>query len=231
MSPTAAAAEGKRPSLRNKGGGDREFEENLKPNNARVNFGVAKNEKAKKEKPKKKRSPVRIAVTLLIVLVLLGGAGTALYLTGILNPVLEPFGLARSSGGVLSAEERDAMLDDREAMLDVREKSLDQREERLNAREETLAQAEAAAQETDAGNTSFETLLGELTDEKLEEIKRVGLSYSKMDPAQAAAILSGLDSEVEASLILYHMPPAASALVLEKMDVTLAADLTRMMMG
>lgn len=230
MSPQATAA-GKRPPARDKNGGEREFEENLKPNNTRVNFGVAKNEKAKKEKQRKKRSPRRIILTLLIVLVLLGGTGTALYLTGILNPVLEPFGLARNSGGVLTAEERDSMLDDREAMLDVREKSLDQREERLNAREETLAQAEADAQEADAANTSFEELLGELTEEKLEEINRVGLSYSKMDPAQAAAILSGLDSEVEASLILYHMPPAASAQVLEQMDVTLAADLTRMMMG
>ncbi|MPM15776.1 hypothetical protein SDC9_62148 [bioreactor metagenome] len=74
---------------------------------------------------------------------------------------------------------------------------------------------------------SFQLSLQALSEDKISEIKRVSSVYSKMAPAEAAGILAGMTDIMEISFIVYHMQPAASALVLSEMDAARAAEITK----
>lgn len=204
-----------------------EFEETFKPKKTAVNFGVSKNEKAKKATSKKANAPRKIIIILLAIILLLGAGGATLYFSGVLPQVLKSVGL---SGFVVDAEatfeERQATLDHREAALDAREESLNKRENQLNAQE-----AKQAATPESESSPDFEEMLKSLSDEKLTEIKRVGAIYSKMDPAEAATIMGSMYDDMEISSIVYYMQPEASALMLEQMESELAASVTKIMLS
>lgn len=217
-----ASAPGKR-APQNQKAKDGEFENTFRPKQSNINFGALKNEKAPKKK-KKSRRKMRIVLLAVVVLI---GAGAALYFTGFLNPVLKLVGLSDSSDSQLTLEEREAALDLRETALNDREESLSQREEAVAAKE--------AEQDTQDGSVStdqtFAEMLGDLSDEELEYFKKVGIIYSKMDPAEAAAIMGSMYDLKQISAIIYYMQPAASALVLEKMEAATAANVTEFLLS
>jgi len=223
-----AAASQKRTPQKQK---SNEFEETFKPQKSNVKFGVGKNEKTNTSKIKKGKSPKKLVVILLAVIVLLGGSCAALYFTGLLTPVLELVGLAEPAAG------SEATLEEREALVALRQTQLDAKEKDLTKREEQLAQqqAEQIASETEdnpnGSSQGFGELLKNLSDEKLEEIKRVGLIYSKMDPGEGAGIMESMYEAMDISYIIYYMQPAAAALLLGQMDTELAANVTKMMLN
>lgn len=218
------AAEKKTQKTRETDDGE-QFEETFRPRKNVVNFGVLKNEKAKKVKRPGKKHP---AVLLLILVLLLTAVGAAAYFTGALSPVLERFGITGS------AEEAQLSLEEREAQLAAKEAELNQREEGLDRREKQLKETESSLREEDGAPETAETFgekLRSLTDEELTNLKKVSAIYAKMDPVKAAAAMGGVYDLSETSAILYYMQPAAAALVLEQMDPGRAADITNLMLG
>lgn len=201
------------------------FEENFKPKRGVVNFGAHKDEGKVKRPKKRMKLPVRLLLIFLIVAVVLGGVTAGLYFTGMLTPAMELVGLVQPTPEpTASLEEREALLDIRDQALTDREAALTKREQELSEKETELDRREAVLEAT---GDSFQLSLQGLDEDKLTEIKRVGSVYSKMEPAEAAAILNDMTDIMEVSLILYHMQPAASALVLAEMDTARAAEITR----
>ncbi|HHU22269.1 MAG TPA: hypothetical protein GXZ52_02445 [Clostridiales bacterium] len=208
------------------GAKENRFSENFRPKVSKVN--PAKVNEKRGESRKNTKKPRKLLIFLISFVILIAGAMAALHFTGLLTPILQYVGL------VEQMPEEDA-LKVRERALDKREAKLDERENLLNERETELAlwQAELEKQQKaeNNGSKAFEEILSELSDEKLEEIKRVANIYSNMAPDKAAEILENIYGNIEMSLIVYHMKPAASALVLEHMNASLAAALTKIMLG
>ncbi len=209
---------------------EKEFEAAFKPSKSRVSFGKAKGEVPPRPKVKGKRAG-RTLLVILAVLLLIGGALAALYLSGILTPLLELAGLvppAVEPG--LSLEEREALVDIRQRELTAQRESLDRREEELAAR---IAQWEEiqAAMESGEDARSFQETLGGMPEEKLTDIKRVGAIYAKMNPSEAASVLADMDSMMEVCLIIYHMPSSSSALVMQEMGAKASAEVTRILLS
>lgn len=201
---------------------DETFEKAFKPNKSDVNFGVTTNERAKK----KKKSPVKGIVIVAILVVLLGGAGTAAYFFGYLDPMLMKFGIIKSEAE-LSLEQRETALNKRLKELDEREKSLNLAEEVLSKERKTLENEKAAA----AAVKTFEEIKSELSEQKLEEIKKVALIYSTMDTAAAATVITKVYNTEDIAAIIYYMKPDAAALLLAKLDTALAANVTKMLLS
>ena len=202
------------------------FSETFRPKVDKVDPAkVNANKAGNVSKPKKSR---KVLIILACIVVLIAGAVAALYFTGLLTPVLEYVGIVEQDPIENSIEARKKALDKREAQLDEREKHLKELEAQLSRLQAELEEKQNALED---GNKAFEEILSELSEEKLQEIKRVANIYGNMDPAKAAEILENMYGNVEMSLILYHMKPAASALVLEQMNTGLAASITKIMLG
>ncbi|MGI5935666.1 MAG: MotE family protein [Oscillospiraceae bacterium] len=192
------------------------------------NVDPAKVNAKKGENPKKTKKIRKLLIILISFIILVGGAVAALHFTGLLTPILEYVGLVEKIPEEDALEVKERALNKKEAALDEREKLLNERETQLNQLQAELEEKQKSLEE---GNKTFEEILSELSEEKLEEIKKVANIYGNMDPAKAAEILENMYGNVEMSLILYHMKPAASALVLEQMNASLAAALTKIMLG
>lgn len=214
----AAVAE-KRTAVKKNIGDSKEFAETFKPKKGNPNL-----EKAMKEVPKKKKRPfLKFIIIFLVFVLLIGGAGAALYFSGNLNNVLGLVGIS------LPIPQAGATLEQREAALDKKEAELAAREEALRELETQLNEQEAALNESDEPETqedTFEDIIAGLSEQKLLELEQVGVIYSKMDPASAAAIMTELYDTRQIAVIVYHMKPAASALALAAMDAELAASVT-----
>lgn len=215
---------GKKSSTRREPFSGDEFEETFKPKAGNINAGFSKSEKSKKKKKQSKNKGLIIG---LILFLLIAGSGAILYFTGILTPILQSMGIVEASTTGISNEELQVQLEQWETDLNAREES-------LNAWETQLSEQEAALQ-TESSTTedviTFEETLSEMSEEKLTELKRVGTIYSNMDPTAAAAIMEQVYDETEISIIIYHMQPSASALVLAQMDADLAARVTANMLS
>jgi flagellar motility protein MotE (MotC chaperone) len=222
MSP---AAETKKPSKSDKLGG-KEFEETFKPKGRDSTAKQLEEKTDKKNEDKKKKSGFpKIIIFLMIFIVLVAGAGAALYFSGSLSTVFEAVGLKKPTAAV-TIEEQQAALEQREAALDEKEQSLDKLQAELDARQQTLEEAESAAAVSADANRTFEEIRSGFSEEKLAELKQVGAIYSKMDAAAAAAIIENIYNEQQIAVIVYNMQPAAAALVMAKLDASLAANVT-----
>lgn len=205
----------------------RKFENAFKPKkDNNINFGVLKNERKTQKKTKK---PMKKKLILFLVLIIaIGAAGAALYFTGLLSPVLERIGLLQP------AAQTQLSLDEREALLDLKETELNKKEETLNQRERQLEEKDLTRQTQSNGTEtvkSFSEMLKDFSDDELSNLKKVSTIYSKMDPAEAATIMTGMFDLTEISSILYYMQPAVSAEVLEQMEPAKAAEITEIMLS
>lgn len=224
-----ATASEKRPLKKNKTSSADEFEASFRPKKSHVNFGRLKKEHPKAGKKKRGKSSIKAGIAVFAVIALLGGAGAGLYFTGYLTPVLQLVGLAESPAEAQpTLEEREALLAIGQKALSDREKALLKKEEELAAREEEIRQAEDGMAES---VQSFGDMIQSLSDDQLQDLKRVSAIYSKMDPGEAADILASMYDLMEISSVLYYMQPAASALVLEQMEAGIAADITEIMLS
>lgn len=219
-----ASTSGKKNSARRESFSGDEFEETFKPKAGNINAGFSKNEKSKKKKEKSKNKGL---IIVLILILLVAGSVAVLNFTGMLTPILQSMGIVEASTAGISNEELQVQLEQWEVDLNAREES-------LNAWETQLSQQEAALQ-TESSTTedvmTFEETLSEISEAKLTELKRVGTIYSNMDPTAAAAILEQVYDETDISIIIYHMQPSTSALVLAQMDADLAARVTANMLS
>ena len=188
---------------------------------------AAKKPEAPKGKKKRKGSKVLIIflIIFLILIVLLGGSGAGLYFTGNLNGILEKTGLVKPSSTGPSIAEQQAAIDKKAAELSDKEQTLSDLQKKLDRQKAALASAEAAA----SASPTFSKTLAGMSAEKLAELKKVGLMYSSMDAAAAAAIMVKLYDQLQIAVIVYNMQPAASALLLSKLDPELAAGVTKLM--
>ena len=218
MSPAAEAQK----SAQDRSGklGGKDFEETFKPKNAAVReLGDPK----AKPKKKKKKGP-KAVIILIVILLLLGGSAAALYFSGNLNNALALVGLSKTVQEPSLATQQ-AALDQRAAELDAKEKELVDLQKKLDAQQAELENTEASP----SANPTFESILSGFSEEKLKELKQVGAIYTKMDPAAAAAIMLGIYDSTQIAVIVYHMQPAAAALLLAKLDPSLAGDVTQIM--
>lgn len=220
MSPAA----GKTAAINTKTMGGKEFEETFRPKGGNIVSGKLANEKTVVKKKRKKSVFIKILIILLALIVLLGGSVAALYFSGNLTAVFNLVGLQLPSGP--SIAERQAALDHREAELKAFEQSLNELAEELDARQAALEAAENTPPVTE---TTFEEIRAAFSDEKLSELQQLGVIYSKMDPAAAAAIMTEIYDADQIAVIVYNMKPAAAALVLEKLAPALAADVTEIL--
>ncbi|SHH83750.1 hypothetical protein SAMN02745823_01119 [Sporobacter termitidis DSM 10068] len=188
--------------------------------------------KGKKKKPKF----LRILIIVMIILVLLGGAGAALYLSGnlnnIINNTLNAIGLQMIAPGTAAPSDTAGTsgAPDIEASASP-EASITPEEPNVSDSPEESPTPEASPSPDgfDTEERTFEKILADFSEEKLTELKRVGLIYSKMDPAAAGAIMTNIYDPEQIAIIVYNMPPAASALLLAQLDAGLAAQVTKLM--
>jgi flagellar motility protein MotE (MotC chaperone) len=156
---------------------------------------------------------------------LLAGAVAALYFSGNLNYVMGLVGLSKPAAtATTTIEDQQKALEQQAADLAAKEEALSELQKKLDEQ-----QAALDAQSVPSPSPTFETVLAGLSEEKLSEIKQVGAIYSKMDPAAAAEIISKIYDTQHIAIIIYNMQPAASALVLAKLDPALAADVTTLL--
>lgn len=215
--------------------GGKEFEETFKPKSRDSiadkdieDTGKKKKNKKKDSGKKKKSGFPKLVLILMIVLVLIGGAGAALYFSGNLTTVFEAVGLTKPPEEV-ALEDKQAALDQRETALNEREKTLNELQAKLDAQQKALDDAESAAIASAEANRTFEEIRAGFSDEKLAELKQIGAIYSKMDAVAAAAIMTKIYDDQQIAVIIYYMQPAASALLLSKLDISLAASVTQLL--
>lgn len=229
MSP---AAEAKSASSKSNKLGGKEFEETFKPkgkDSLAAKDLEGKNGKGKKVKGKKKKLGFpKLILILMIVIVLIGGAGAALYFSGNLTTVFEAVGLTKPPEAVTIEAQR-AALDQRETALNEREKTLNELQAKLDAQQKAIDDAESAAIASAQANRTFEEIRAGFSEEKAAELKQIGAIYSKMDATAAAAIITKIYDEQQIAVIIYHMQPAASALLLSKLETDLAAGVTQIL--
>lgn len=214
--------------------GGKEFEETFKPKSRdNVDENDIEDKKGKKgkkgKKDKKKKSGFRkIILILMIFIVLVVGAGAALYFSGNLNTIFETVGLTKPPAEI-TIEQKQAALDQREAALNEREQGLNDRQTQLDTQQKAFDDAQSAASASADANKPFEEILAGFSEEKLAELKQVGSIYSKMDATAAAVIMTKIYDDKQLAVIVYYMQPAASALVLAKLDPALAAGVTQIL--
>ena len=110
-------------------------------------------------------------------------------------------------------------LDQKKAALDQRQSELDKREEQLKARETELGQAPKGADQAREGAGGTQ-----------EGAARLARIYAEMKPAEAAAILTKLDSPTVVK-ILAKMDDSQAARVLASLEPDQAAELSRLISG
>lgn len=179
----------------------------------------------KSRKKKKKKGGKKRLIIIIVAAVLLIGIGVGLFL------------LSRREGGLVSllpfSAEYQSMLDleaeleVKSAELDAREKDISAEESRLSVLEAQLQRQQTQLEQTSSYGGNYADYVENLTEEKVEEIMRVGTIYSKMEAEDAARILTELYETNEISIIMYYMKPVQAALVLTYMDTSLAAQITR----
>lgn len=185
-----------------------------------------KKKRPKKEKRRRRRGGLILLIALVVLVV---AAGVFLYLT-----VVNDWGGVRTSALTLvnrldpqfrHLEEQKiaeynaakAQLESDQAQLLLDQQALEKRLSEVGRRETAVSQAEADLQPLYRRN---------LSEEKLDEIKRTGKIYENMDPQVAAGIMSRLYDESYMAAILYYMSASKAADVMSQMPADLAARVT-----
>jgi flagellar motility protein MotE (MotC chaperone) len=221
----------------------KKFEETFKPSNR----PVPPDAQEINRNPKKRKGGARRAIIIILVLLLLVAAGAAaLVFTGTADVILESFGIPNFLPGAETRslqyqleqrahqlDQREQLLNDREDMLSQRETELMEQSDRLDIREKNLKrqQEEWEAEIEAAKEMTIADILATYSDDKLQSMRQVGAIYSKMDAEAAAAIVSELYDAQQIAAICYSMQPQAAALMLEKLEPELAAEVTAILAG
>jgi flagellar motility protein MotE (MotC chaperone) len=133
--------------------------------------------------------------------------------------------LAKSAG--LSPAELQVLqsLQNRRGQIDQREKDLDTQVQLLNAAE---AKLDAKLKAMGDLKAQIEALMGQADQKTQSEVDRLVIVYSKMKPADAAAVMSQLDDKVRVP-VAAAMKPAVLAAILGKMTPLDAKKLTELL--
>lgn len=115
--------------------------------------------------------------------------------------------------------------------LDEREKQLNELEASLAAQQQQLAEyseelAEQEAYITDLELSSNPVYRPPVNEEDQAYMQNIGKIYAAMDAEAAAKIMVKLYSIEDMAAIIYYMPQAGAAAILEQMDAGTAADIT-----
>lgn len=191
---------------------EQKFYENLHPRKVPVSNAV-------EEPPKKKKGRKKLTVILVIFLVLIG-TGAALYFSGVLDPWLNTF---------RSVKEREDIVEQKEKTLKSDQESLDKKASELDKRESDLDKREQEVKQEETESLSFQDYLSSLSDEDLTRLKKISTIYSKMASKTAAEFISQMSDQNQAAVILYYMPAAASAAIMDVLTPELATQLTAIM--
>lgn len=173
-------------------------------------------------KAKKKRSRKVLMLCLLIVAILLGGAGYALYRIGMLDPILVAVGMMPSPEE-LSIEERQSRLDKLEIEYAARGAALDEREEAVERREKSLRLREEEIERRESAQTSFVDVMTETSPEQLDALKKVSKICNQMSAEDAVGIVQNLANADEIALVVYHMTEEKAAQLLTLLPQVTAA--------
>jgi len=119
---------------------------------------------------------------------------------------------------------REAELAGLEGSLNDRETQLDRRSDALDRREQNISQSE----NTTSGVPVYQRVL---TEQEITEMRSLSRSFSSMTAESAAAVLAELYSLEDAATILYYMTERNAGLILQAMDVELAARITEQLLG
>lgn len=112
----------------------------------------------------------------------------------------------------LQAEVKDqqAQINDLQAQVDQKQQEIEQLQAELDQLNEQMNSEQITKEE------------------RLEKIKSVARTYAGMNPEEAGAIITELET-VEAAEILEQMPSKKSAAIFEEMDPTVAATITQIL--
>lgn len=179
-----------------------------------------------KAKPGKKKGKILVFAVLALLLV---AAVTLLVLAAVKNLF---GGRDMMISFLTSMDSAYESLEVRELVLADKEFELSEKEEKLNAKEESLSEQTAelqSAQEAGKGG-SFENYIGDLSEERVAQLRQLAEVYSNMDAALAAAAISNLDGTDSMALVLYYMEAPYSAEVMNCLDAVLAARITEEML-
>ena len=185
-----------------------------------------KPKREKKAKAKKRRGGLFLLVALVVLII---AAGVFLYLT-----VVNDWGGVRTSFLTLVNQldpqfrhleeqrivEYNAAVDQLEldqAQLKADQEALDKRLSEVGRREVAVSQAESDLEPIYRRN---------LSEAKLDEIKKTAKMYENMDAQVAAGIMSRLYDESYMAALLYYMSAGSAADVMTNMSAELAARIT-----
>lgn len=124
----------------------------------------------------------------------------------------------------LSAGEMEILrqLSGRRDQLDAREKTLSQKQAVLQATEQRIDQK---IREMEKMRTELQSIVSQVTEQRLAEIENLVKIYEAMKPKEAARIFQALDMPILLG-VLRQMKPARSAPILAEMDPEKAKEVT-----
>ena len=188
-----------------------------------------KKEKRKKEKPKREKAdrekkPLSAGkaalITALAFLLLIGGAAGAV--------ILDVGGCRAAVSSLLQGGE-DVAKTEKELELMAREKDLAKKEEDVAKREKTANSRESALNKKENELRSREVIVVQSEQEAADEaaaLEQLAEVYSRMEPINAAQILSQIKNTADVTDILRQMKQNKVADILAAMTPELASELT-----
>jgi len=210
------------------------------PENIRTTSGAVKPDAKKNPQTiqaKKRKSISFAAVFSILLILLIAGAGAAVYfdLGGLKGAVVcalqtespepeeTPVPTPDPQAAALSKLKKSLL--DKEQALYLKEKDLKAKEEELGAKEEQIARREAAVAEAESAKSAAENAAAQAQAALIASAK----IYEQMDPAKAAAAISGLKSVQQMADILTRMASDKAAKIMEQMKSTLATKILSQM--
>lgn len=193
----------------------------------------------KGQQPKERGGFPFIIIPLALIVVLLIGLGASIFFdffqvrTGLINFLSSLDSQNHSYAETL--QQRDEALTTREAEMAAQQEDLQRQQDKLKSDETKLNKRTADLDERERKLTELEIAAtpiyrGELSDEKLAELKNLGKIYSSMSPESAANILPQLYSAVDMAAVLFYMDKTAAAAVMELLSPEISAQITTEML-
>ena len=199
------------------------------PKQPKEKLTKAEKKAAKKAgKGKKKRGKLKIILIIVLVLLVAGFVFEEIYYNylGTRDMLIDAVVKLDPAYGTREKKlnERESLLDAREADLDAREKTVTSRENQNDRRTASLDTREKDV--NDLLQWSLPLYRRQMTEQELTDMQSVSMSYSRMAPEIAAAILMELNDPDDVAAILYYMSERSAAAILAVMDPEFAAVIT-----
>ncbi len=173
--------------------------------------------------PKEKKKLSAGAVTSMVLLVFIVVSAAMIYFDvgGAKNLVASTLHLNSSNAAVpASADQKLKELESKEAELKTTETDLQNKESGLKQKEADLEKREAALQTSQAALDQQKSAL----EGQKADLTKTAKTFEKMDPAKAAAVISGLKNTSEMIKILSNISNDAAAEIMNNMNPALAAE-------